>query len=164
MKRLKNFVLMFLVGSFLLFWLLYFATGLDATTEISAGLALGAMLTLSITWLPASMRALAKVTGGVGLDGYQMFHLGLWGLSVDLLLQRIWSTALRWADRPEWMLELPVGAFTAWGIACFGAMIIMSPGTIEGEVLNRNKLYVVFAACFGSTIAGITIGFFIAKW
>ncbi len=159
----SNFVAQFMTLCMVLFWVAFPVLGLDVTTEVASSLALGAHFTLAITWLPAAFLSTMRLGRGRQLDGYQIFHIGFWLLNAALLMQRAWITALRWADRPGWMLDLPISAFVAWSIACACALIILSPETVEGEVPNRNKLYVVFAACLGSIIAGITIGFFIAR-
>lgn len=163
MVKFSNFVTIFMTVGLLLFWAAFYLLGLDITTEVASSLALGAHFTLTVTWLPAATRALLSAMRGGKLDGYQIFHIGFWLLNVALLAHRCWITAFRWADRPDWMLDLPVSAFIAWSIACASALIILSPETVQGEVPNRNKLYVIFAACLGSLVAGITIGVFIVR-
>lgn len=162
-NRLNNFVTVFFVLGLGLFWLAWTTLSLEVITEIASSLVLGTTLTLTVTWAPAAIRAIVHTLRGGRLDGYQIFHVGFWLLNVALLFQRIWIIIFRWADRPDWMLSLPWSAFSAWTIACASALIILSPETIKGEVPNRNKLYVAFAACLGSLIAGITIGFFITR-
>lgn len=162
-KGLNNFITIFMVVGLAVFWIAYPLLGLDFTTEVASSLALGAHFTLAVTWFPAAARAVLRVSRGERLDGFQIFHIGFWMLCMALLMQRIWITALRWAGRPDWMVDLPFSAFSAWSIACACALVILSPETVQGEVPNRNKLYVVFAACLGSVIAGISIGVFIAR-
>lgn len=162
-SKLNNFVVVFMASSLALFWVMYPVFGHDVTTEIASSLLFGASVTMMITWTPAAARALVDVVTGRG-EAYQIFHIGFWGLAFGLVFQRVWATALRWTERPDWLVELPWGAFSAWTIACFSALILLSPDTSKGEVPGRNKLYVVLATGIGCLLAGITIGVFIARW
>lgn len=156
-KRLSNFVTAFMLGSLALFWLAYPLVGNEIAIEISSSLLLGAALTLALTWATTAMRSIWKLAAAQELEGFEVFNLGVFLLFVGLFWQRVYATILRWADRPDWLLQMPWGAFSAWTIACACALILLAPGTNHGDVPIRNKVYVLFSAFVGGIVAGITL-------
>lgn len=139
--------------------LVYFLIGHEAIVEVSSSLALGGAIMIAMTW--SASAAYAVRTGA--REGEGLLALGIFVLASAIAYNRIYATAYRWLDRPEWLLNSPFNPLGPWSIFWGLAIILLAPGTVRGNVPNRNFIYVVFSVGIGCLIAGITIGIFFAR-
>jgi len=159
-KRLSHnsalWVTIAVMGSF---WMFYLILTPEQLVEFASSLVLGASVSIVLTWFPAAAFALRNGAK----DGPGLLNMGIFGLAGAILAQRIWINILRWFERPDWLVNSPVSAFTAWILFCACMLVILAPGTERGVVPNRNYLWLLAAASIGSLVAGITIGIFLVR-
>lgn len=141
------------------YWLVYALIGHDAVVEVSSSLALGGAVMIAMTWWASAVYAIRSGAR----EGEGLLALGIFVLASAIAYNRIYATAFRWLDRPDWLLNSPFNPLGPWSIFWGLAIILLAPGTVRGNVPNRNFVYVVLSVGIGGIIAGITIGLFLAR-
>lgn len=127
--------------------------------EIASGFVLGTSLAVTLTWFPA---AKASILSGDG-EGKDVLKMAIFGTGFALFAHRIYTYAARWLGRPEWLVDSYLGALAPWGLGVALVMILLAPGTQEGNIPLRNYVWFVFAGVIGALFSGIAIGYSLVK-
>lgn len=141
------------------FWFVYAIFGQAVTIEIASGMLLGGCVVLALTWLPSAAIAIANG----GRSGPDVLALGLCAMSTFGAIRQTWTLAYRYFGRPEWMLDHWSYPFVIWSVFWGLLIIILAPGTTEGDIPTSNKIYLIVAAIIGALVAGIAIGMSLAQ-
>lgn len=155
----KNVSAWITIGTILSFFLMYSVTTHDQAVEIANGLVLGVGVAIMLTWFLPAMESMRTNRG----TGAGLLSMAIFGVGVALTVHRIWAYTLRWLDRPEWLLNSIFAPGAAWILGVAGVMILLAPGTQEGEIPLRNYVWFVFAGVIGALVSGISIGFSLAN-
>lgn len=159
MKRVTtNLAFWLAAAGFSSFWIVYGVLGHEATVEIASGLVFGADIMLALTWAAAAYYAVRH--GAKSGEG--ILALGLFWVCSFGAIQRFWTIVFRWLDRPDWMLDHWSNPLAVWSIFWGLIIIMLAPGTQQGNVPARNQVQVILAVFIGALVAGITIGLSLA--
>lgn len=137
----------------------YAAFGQATTIEIASGMLLGGCLVIALTWLPTTLIGISKGTkGGAEVLAFGICSIGLFGA-----IRQSWTQVYRYLERPEWMLAHWSYPLMLWCLFWSTFVIIVAPGTADGEIPVTNKIYLLAATGIGALVAGIAIGMSLAQ-
>lgn len=172
MRRLTTNVLLQVAAfGFLSYWALWYAlgalaewltlpiSGSDIMIELSSALVLGAAPIVAYTWFSSAIQAVREG----GREDYSFLNFSIFILVMAISYQRLWATATRWLDRPEWMLESALMPLAPWSIFFGLIMLLMTPNTTQGSIPAGNWWRVVAASIIGTALAFTTLGFYLGR-
>lgn len=133
-------------------------TTFDVMTELASGLVLGLAPVVAVSWLTSAIKAIKE-----GKEGYNYLNFAIFVLAVGMTYQRIWGNALRWFERPDWMLSSALSPLAPWTLFFGLVFLIVAPETTDDLVPNRNWIILVSAIALGAAISGITVGFLLGQ-
>lgn len=153
MKRLKTSVAawsaLFAVVSF---WIINEVLPQSYMTEISSALVLGVSLAVLIRWFRDAARSMK-----LGRAGSDFLILAVFSIVTIIFLQRVWVMALRYLDRPEWLVNSPISAFVAWMMAWSCALALVAPDIDNGHIPARSRYLLGFALFSAGVVSGAAI-------
>lgn len=172
MRRLKSNTIAHLAAvGFMSYWVLWFGLGASARglgieltnneimLELCSGLVLGAAPILTYTWFTSAVQALKEG----GRDDYSFLNFAIFTLCAAITYQRVWVTANRWMERPEWMQESALMPLAPWSIFFGLVLLLMAPDTREGTIPIKNWWLLLATTLIGTAVASITVGFFLGR-
>lgn len=155
----KNVSAWITISTIISFFLMYAITTQEQAIEIANGLVLGVGVAIMLTWFVPAIQSMRSNRG----TGAGLLSMAIFGLGLAMTLHRLWAYAVRWSGRPEWMLDSIFNPGSVWILGVAGVMILLAPGTQEGEIPLRNYVWFVFAGVIGALVSGISIGFSLAN-
>lgn len=160
MKRLTtNLAIWLMAAGLAAFAVVYTLFGQHTTIEIASAMLLGGCIVIALTWLPTTLVGISKGTrGGAEVLAFGICSMGLFGAT-----RQIWTQVYRYLGQPEGMLEHWTYPLILWALFWSTFVVIVAPGTQDGEIPITNKIYLLAATGIGALVAGIAIGMSLAQ-
>lgn len=153
MRRLKTSVAAWsALFAVLAFWALNEIIPASYMTEISSSLVLGVAFAVLVRWFKDAAQSMRH-----GRAGSDFLIVAVFSIVTIIFLQRVWVVALRYADRPDWMVDSPIGAFVAWMMAWSCTLVLVAPDTENGRIPPRSRLFIGFALFIAGLVSGASI-------
>ncbi len=153
MKRFKKSVAAWgMLGAISAFWTIYFLVDQSTLTKISYSLTLGAILAVLVRYTRDAFVSLRE-----GRQGYNFLIVGVWLTFAVLFWQRVWAFTLELYDRPDYLVNSPVGPFISWLIMISAGLVSMAPDVDNGKVANSSLVRFGIALFIAGLVSGISI-------
>lgn len=154
-----NLALWLMVSGIASFALLYPMLGQLDTVEVASGCLMGACTVIGLSWLPTAYRG--AVNGA--RSGAEVLALGLCSLGIFGTIRQGWTFAYRFLDRPQAMLDNWTYPLILWSVFWSLLIVIIAPGTQQGEIPPANKRYMIVVGIIGAFVAGFATAYSLAQ-
>jgi hypothetical protein len=153
MKRLKTSIAAWsAVGAAAAYWAFDFFLPHEQMVEISSDLVLGATTAGLIRYSRDAGFAMRD-----GREGPDFLLVAIWSTLAILFTHRIYAIVLNAYDRPQALLDSPVGSFIVWMMAWACLMFLIAPDAENGHIPSRSRLLIGFALFVAGLVSGISI-------
>ncbi|MBB2841485.1 UNVERIFIED_ORG: hypothetical protein GGE64_005268 [Rhizobium etli] len=153
MKRLKSSIAAWsAVGAASAYWLFDFFLSHDQMVEISSDLVLGATTAGLIRYTRDAGRSLRD-----GREGPDFLIVAIWSTLAILWTHRIYAITLDAYDRPQALVESPVGSFIVWMLAWACLMFLIAPDAKNGHIPAKSRFLIGIAFFIAGLVSGVTI-------
>lgn len=132
-----------------LFWFADFALGTPLNRDL---VDLGGMTVALIFALRTVPNIVEAFHTNPGIASSR-FMFGTTMFAAGFFFQRAWAFAVRWNDRPTWMIESPINGFIAFWMMC-SFLLILSGATERPTASRQSRWYYTAVAL----VVGILIG------
>lgn len=153
MRRLKTSVAawsaLFAVVSF---WIINEFLSQSNMTEVSSALVLGVSLAVLVRWFRDAARSMR-----LGRAGSDFLIVAVFSIVAIVFFQRIWVMALRYLERPDWLVNSPISSFVAWMLAWSCTLALVAPDIENGHIPARSRVLIGIALFTAGLVSGATI-------
>jgi hypothetical protein len=153
MKRLKTSIAAWsAVGAAATYWIFDLFLPHEQMIEISSDLVLGATTAGLIRYSREAGLAMRE-----GREGPDFLLVAIWSTMAILFTHRVYAIVLNAYDRPQALLDSPIGSFIVWMMAWACTMFLIAPDAVNGRIPTKSRVLIGVALFIAGLVSGVSI-------